>query len=262
MIAQLSSVLERAGGKGARSVIFATGDDLVNIEAAFAAYEHFMSDTGPVRLLWTHIADEKLADVLRSAVRTRGRVGIRFFDTYTIAAERMVDGYFGPDARSGLREIVIAGYGKFGNDLLGAVAAVLDDAVSVRVLDRRDLESSVMRNSEALGLGGRIRFSREDIRELSIGDDMPRAFFLCTDDDLGNLSLALTLAERAPGNRIFVRMGHWPLQSVSEQLGRDMGLVFININDLISQGLRGIAGIFNPAAESDLKRLDPDGTGG
>ena len=84
-------------------------------------------------------------------------------------------------------------------------------------------------------------------------------FFLCTDDDIGNLSLALHLSskEASAGSKIFVRMTNWPLLCVSETLGKQRGLVFLNINDLIRASLDHLAGTASPATRSDLKRTLP-----
>jgi hypothetical protein len=39
-------------------------------------------------------------------------------------------------------------------------------------------------------------------------------------------------------------MEHWPLSAVAENLGEDRGIFFININDLVSQGIEDLPGKF------------------
>ena len=188
---------------------------------------------------------------------SEGKLGIRFFDTYHIAASRMIEGYFGHEKRRGLEELDIVGFGKFGSDLLEFLAGDMqpDETFLIRVVDRADREKMVNRYARHLQMEERVRFLRSDIRDLPVEESRRRVFFLCTDDDLGNLSLALSLTERVSPAAVYVRMDHWPLRSVSQHLGREHGIVFLNINDLIVQGLKDINGIFKAAEEKDLKRL-------
>lgn len=85
----LRPLLEKAGAAKARSIIFASGDDLSNLEGAISAYEWLQTDSGPFRLIWAQITNERLPDSCRVAVHTHGRIGIRFFDIYCIAAIRI-----------------------------------------------------------------------------------------------------------------------------------------------------------------------------
>jgi hypothetical protein len=49
-------------------------------------------------------------------------------------------------------------------------------------------------------------------------------------------------------------MTHWPLSGISENLGKDCGVFFVNINELVIQGILDLPGIFEPAQAADLKR--------
>jgi hypothetical protein len=49
-------------------------------------------------------------------------------------------------------------------------------------------------------------------------------------------------------------MDHWPLSGIAENLGEDRGIFFININDLVIQGIEDLPGIFERAQASDLQR--------
>ncbi|MBN1410231.1 MAG: NAD-binding protein [Spirochaetales bacterium] len=253
----LPSVLKRAGMHNARALVFTTSEDLVNIDAAFSAYGSFKTLKGEIRLFWTHISDNALANTLRNTVETEGKIGIRFFDTYHIAAKQIVRKYFDEKIKNRIKEIVLVGYGKLGTDLLVHLALSLKGRKRyvIRVIDKQDVSSELKRQAGMLGISRRVVFHRQDIRDLVLDKKMPRIFFLCTDSDLGNLSLALNLSETCPGDDIIVRMGHWPMQSVSEYLGGDKGLVFVNINDIITQCLEEIPGILNPASDKDLKRV-------
>jgi hypothetical protein len=90
---------------------------------------------------------------------------------------------------------------------------------------------------------------------MEMHDEPDKAFFLCTDDDLGNLTAAMMLACKADCNYIYVRMAHWPMSSVADHLGEDRGVTFVNINQMMTRGIETLPGIFAPPAEKDLKRL-------
>ena len=83
-------------------------------------------------------------------------------------------------------------------------------------------------------------------------DERDRAFFLCTDDDLGNLTGALMLARNTDATSIFVRMGVWPLSAIAEHLGEDRGVTFVNINDLVAEGIGELPGVFSPPTGEEL----------
>ncbi len=249
-------LLKQAGAERARSVIFAAGDDLANLEGAVSAYDTLRRDTGRVRLIWSHIADERLADTARGAVRTNGVVGIRFFDTYRIAATRMIGQYFNPEMRVGVKKVTILGFGKFGRDLAEILLRDLgpEDDFLISIIDQKDVRRQVEELSEELGAVERVSFMQADVQELRLVDEVDKAFFICTDDDLGNLTAAMMLACKVTCTHIYVRMATWPLSAMAEHLGEDRGVTFVNINDLVVQGIGQLRGIFEPASPSDLKR--------
>lgn len=248
---QSQPVLERAGARTARSVVFASGDDLANLEGAVGAYGWLRQETGSNRTIWAHIANERLVETARSAIRTSGTTDIRFFDTYYIAASRTIDGYFNRDIRAGVNEVTILGFGKFGRDLFEVLVKSIDgdDDFSIKVIDKRDRGPEVYKLAQELGVTGSVDFSRLDIHSLDLVHDDRKAFFLCTDDDLGNLTGAMMLAGRGDATHIYVRMTHWPIAAVADHLGEDRGVVFININDLVRDGIRDLPGIFEPITE-------------
>jgi len=249
---QSRSVLKRAGAARARSVIFASGDDLANLEGAVGAYDWLQREAGAKRIIWAHIADERLVDSARSVLCTSGAVEIRFFDTYHIAAAKTVDAYFNRRVRAGLREVNILGFGKFGRDLFEVLVKSMDaeDDFSIKVIDKRDRGPAVYKLAQQLGVTGGVDFAQLDIRNLELTDDVSKAFFLCTDDDLGNLTGAMMLAGEGNSSHIYVRMTHWPIAAVADHLGEDRQVAFININDLVRMGIRDLPGVFEPLEEA------------
>ncbi len=254
-------ILEKAGVPGARAVIFASGDDLANLEAVVGAYEWLRKTPGPIRLLWAHIANEQLADTARSALLTKGSVGIRLFDTYHIAATRMVAKYFNHDMRQGISEIIILGFGKFGRDLMEVIIrdAGRDENWRIRVIDIENRENEVYTLAQELNIREHVSFMQADIKTLKMVDKEYRVFFLCTDDDIGNLATALMLGNKikADTNNVYVRMARWPMPAIEDHLRENRGITFVNINGLMVNGIEELPGIFEPAKESDLKRYDP-----
>ena len=249
------ALLERAGAVRARAIIFASGSDLANLEAVMGAYDLLRTYSGPVRLLWAHIANEKLGDTARLAVLTKGSVGIRFFDTYRIAASKMVVKYFSREIRQRVSEITILGFGKFGRDLMEVLVRDVgpDENWAIRVVDIRDLENEVRSLAKDFNICDRVTFTKAAIQDLHLLDGEDRAFFLCTDDDIGNLTAAMMLAKKMNCTHIYVRMSTWPMPTIADHLGEDHGIIFVNINDLVVQGIEDLPGIFEPAKPSDLK---------
>lgn len=253
---QSQKVLERAGASRARTLIFASGDDLANLEGVVGAYDALRRNPGPPRLLWAHIANERLANTARLALQTEGNYSIRFFDTYRISAGRMIAKYFNHGIRDGVTEITILGFGKFGRDLMEVLVrdAGPSERWSIRVVDIRDVEKEVRLLAAELGIADAVSFTRAAVQDLDLVDTTERAFFICTDDDIGNLAAALMLAGKSICTYIYVRMATWPMPAIADHLGQNHGLTFININDLVVQGIDDLPGIFAPANAEDLKR--------
>ncbi|MBW1841643.1 MAG: NAD-binding protein [Deltaproteobacteria bacterium] len=252
------ALLEKAGMDKARSIIFASGDDLDNLNGALSAYEWLQTKEGPFRLIWAQIANEQLAGSARSAVRTHGKIGIRFFDTYRIAAIKMIDQYFNREIRQGINEANILGFGKFGHDFMDVLVNNFheDEKMSIRVIDINDREADVRSLAEELDVSDRVTFERADIQHMYLDNRADNAFFICTDDDLSNLITTMLLAAKTETTHIYARMDHWPLSAVSENLGEEHGVVFVNINDLVVQGIAKLPGIFKPAKAEDLRRSE------
>ena len=45
---------------------------------------------------------------------------------------------------------------------------------------------------------------------------------------------------------VYVRMAKWPLSAIAGQLGVEHGVTFININELVAEGIRDMPGLFAP----------------
>jgi len=252
-----SRLLQKAGIQKARTVIFASGEDLVNLEGALAAYRWIKRDDGAPRLIWAQITNERMADTARFFLRTPDRVGIRLYDSYHIAAEKMIRKYFNSDRRQGIAEIDIMGFGKFGRDLMEVLIHELHSAsdIELHVFDKRDCRTEVLSLAAEAGFSGKVIFESADLDDLSCIYEPRKAFFICTDDDLKNLTAAMALARKHNADHIYVRMSQWPLPAVSEHIGQKHGISFVNISELVLEGIADLPGIFQPAEISDLKRV-------
>ncbi len=246
-------LLEKCGIARCRSIIFASGDDLANIEGAICASEALQDETGPERIIWTHVAEDRLAATMQHAIRTSGPARIRYFDTYDIAAGYMMRDCVSEELIRDTATFTIIGFGKFGTDLLEKLAQRLARKKKYRIdiIDRRDVSVGVRSLAQRLGIGRHVRFRRVDIKTIDSLGGRGNICFLCTDDDLGNLTLAMNLSERSGAAYIFVRMAYWPMKSVTEHIGEERGIVFVNINDLIDRGVRLLMGKPSPGDGRD-----------
>lgn len=239
-----SDLLKKAGAHGAGDIVFASSNDLLNIEGVIGAYgwltgeQTLLSDT----TIWAHVANEKLTETVRQSLNVNGKIRIRFFDTFHIAATKMVDKFFNQKKRKHIKSITILGFGKFGRDLMEVL--VLDQKEGenwdFKVVDILDRGKEVASLSKELGVEHQVTFMQADILDVDLVDERSRAFFLCTDDDIRNLTTALELTNRVKGSCIYVRMAMWPLAAVKDHLSDRRGLVFVNINDLVVEGIQDI----------------------
>lgn len=251
------AILRRAGARRARSIIFASGSDTVNMDGAMEIYEFFQKTSEVPKIIWAHIADGKLANIARIALLPRYPVSIRYFDTYWIASEKMVATHLNRQKRRNVSEIYIIGLGKFGR----ALAEILfrnqgtEESWIIHIIDSRDMENDVKTLAEENNVPGRVTFTQTCIQDMKTAGGEDKVYFLCTDDDIGNLTLALMLSNQMEPTRLFVRMKTLPTSGIADHLGKDKNIIFININELLIDGIENLVGVFSPARLTDFKRV-------
>ncbi len=228
------SVLERA-----RAVVFTAGDDLANLEGAVGACGWLPATRQRPATIWTHVADYKLAHTAERAIVDRGSLSIKLFDTYSIAAEKMIEREFNRELRSTVNEIFILGYGKFGRSLLDELLCDIgqDEQLHIKVVDVKDQSGAVRSVAAAHGCSEKVVFIQADINNLDLRGDVGKAYFLCTDNDLRNLTCALALSEQLGRDSICVRMTRWPIPAIADKLGEGCAIRFININQLVAESI-------------------------
>jgi hypothetical protein len=241
------SSLQVAGYKRARSIIFADDDDFMNLDNAFRASAFCDDRKAPAGILvWAHVADNRLRENMLTALGSQPPGRLRLFDAFHIAARQMLKVYFGPDQRPGIKRITICGFGSLGQDVLEELVLCQRECPALRVIDSQDFSADTRHIGARLGKDAPISFHCGDLRDFAEHTKAhDEIFLLCDDDDHGNLTAALTLARRATGSRILVRMTHWPMTGVVEHFGKDLGIVFINVDDLVSDGLADTFNIRN-----------------
>lgn len=237
------NILTRAGISNAANIVFASSDDLLNLEGAIGVYNRLSQEscTNPLTI-WVHISSDSLLETTQPVLKSTGNIKIRFFDTFNIAATLTVEKYFNAERRKGIDRITILGFGEFGHDLLKALVedAGPDEFKSFDVVDVNDREKAVFSLAEKLKIADRISFTKADILDYELEQSDTRAVFLCTDDDIRNLSTALQLTRSQKGAYFYIRMAMWPLSAVKEHLCDGRRLQFVNINALVHEGISGI----------------------
>lgn len=239
------SALQLAACKRARNIIFADDDDLVNLDDALRSVEFLDKKKAHTGILvWAHVADNRLRENMLMAINTQPPSRLRLFDAFHIAAHQMLKVHFGPARRQGIRRITISGFGDFGRDILEELVLCLDpgDSPILRIIDPKDVGAEVRHMVTHLGKNLNISFHCGDLRDFTEHKETrDEVYFLCADDDHGNLNAALSMARCATGASIFVRMQHWPMTGVVDHFGSNLGIVFVNVDELVSGGLADVS---------------------
>ncbi len=235
--------LNKAGINKAGNIIFSSSDDLLNLEGAIGVFNKLtQKEHGHPLTIWVHISNDRLLKTTKQALRSTATIKIRFFDTFNIAAIKTVEKHFYPSQREGIDKITILGFGEFGHDLIKALIAnaTPNEIWDIDVVDIHDRHKEVFNLAEDLNIKDRITFTQSDILDYELKQSNTRAVFLCTDDDIRNLSTALLLTQDNKGAYFYIRMAMWPLSAVKEHLGDSERLQFVNINALVREGIRDI----------------------
>ena len=191
-------------------------------------------------LVWAHVKDNRLRENMLTALESHPPGRIRLFDAFHIAARQMLKVHFSPDQRGDIKRITICGLGSFGRDLLEELVLSWPPGAhpALRVIDIKDLGSKVRQINTHMGGDVKLSFKCCDMRDFAEhATTLDDVYFLCSDNDHGNLTAALSLARCATGTRIYVRMQHWPMTGVIGHFGSELGIVFINIEKLVSDGI-------------------------
>ena len=248
---RLRSTLQEARCGRAVGVIFADDDDISNLNLALELLEWIEREkTRYSCRIWAHVADNRLRENTETALKTGQSDRLQLLDVYHLAARKMLESHFSPGQREGITDVLIAGYGALGSDLVESLLRSLlpEENISLCIVDKRDVADDVRHLVSHIGKPLKMTICQRDVRyyleDGGVKDGTGTAYFLCTDDDPGNLSAAMLVAQKAGvGAKVFVRMQHWPISGVADHFGHARGIMFVNVNELVHEGVCAIPGL-------------------
>lgn len=225
----------------ARAVVFVTEDDLVNLEAAWAAW-----DKCPALHIATHVADLTL---LRPVERvTEEDNAPRGFNTHRIGAEHLYRTHLAKHFRAtGYKDIVVlVGFGRFAQTLLELMLAEESENLeSIIVVDHdasfffRRFQVDILEPAERVTVldGDPIDPATwKSVEALVANSEATPVYLLGGSSEVNNMRAAMLLRQHSAECRIFARCFHRStfVTSLSEQLGVEL----LSFEDLLRASLR------------------------
>lgn len=207
--------LQSLGLDRARGLALLTGDDLVNLEAAWAALE--LAPNMPVIAHTDNLAMKREMDRLMGD--TAGQ-RVRAFNMHHIAADRVYERSLSRrfQQTEGRDAVVLVGFGRFGQTMLDHLAQEageeLEQVVIIDPTAKRALAAFNMQTQEASFPVEVLDGDAEDptiwdrLDELLADAPHPPVFIFGTDSETLNLRLAMLLRKRSRRLEIFVRCVH------------------------------------------------------
>ncbi len=210
-----AATLDLLGLDRARGVAVLTGDDLVNLEAAWAVLERV-----PAMPVVTHIDDLQLKREMDRLMGDREGERIRAFNMHHIAADRLYHQHLGPrfDETKGLDVVVLVGFGRFGQTMLEHLRQeAAEDLECVVIVDRHARNAVAAFNMQTQETAFPVHVVDGDAEDPTVWDELdellkdvrhPPVFIFGTDSDTLNFRLAMLLRKRSKRLEIFVRCFH------------------------------------------------------
>ena len=199
----------------ARGLALLTGDDLINLEAAWAVL-----GVVPDIPIVAHIDDMAMKREMDRLMGDSEGDRIQAFNMHHIAAERIYDHHLAERFRSteGRDVVVLVGFGRFGQTMLEHLRREAGDELdSVVVIDRTANKAVAQFNMQTKKTSFPVRVFDGDAEDPTIWDQAdsllrgvphPPVFILGTDSDSLNFRLAMLLRKRSRRVEIFVRCYH------------------------------------------------------
>jgi Trk K+ transport system NAD-binding subunit len=238
---QRAATIEALQLERARGMVAVTDNDLVNLEAAWAA--HAEQSSVPIAV---HVADlTLLRPVERLKQDARAPVG---FNTHQIGALHLYRDHLAEHfEETGYRDVVVlAGFGRFGQTILEVLLKeAADELDQVVIVDRA--ASALFREFEAdisHGLDRVIAIDQE-VTDPAAWDEVDRTlakseatpvYVLCAGDERLNLRAATLLRHRSAAPRIFVRCFH--RSRFASNLADQLCLELLAFEDVLRDALR------------------------
>lgn len=196
----------------ARGLALLTGDDLVNLEAAWAALQ-----LAPGLPIVTHIDDMPMKREMDALMGDSEGQRVQAFNMHHIAADRLYEHHLAPRFRetAGQDVVVLVGFGRFGQTMLDHLrqeaSEELERVVIVDPHARNAMATFNMQMKKATFPISVIDGDAQDPRVWDQLDELlkevphPPVFILGTNSDTINLRGAMLLRKRSRHLEIFVR---------------------------------------------------------
>ncbi|MBW2629356.1 MAG: NAD-binding protein [Deltaproteobacteria bacterium] len=210
-----TSTLDILSLSRAKGVALLTGDDLINLEAAWAVLE-----AEPAMSVVAHIDDIRMKREMDRLMGDSEGQRIRAFNMHHMAAERLYDQHLAPrfEATSARDAVVLVGFGRFGQTMLEHLRReASDDLERVVIVDRAAKNAVAAFNMQTHESAFPVDVVDGDAEDPTVWDQLdtllkdaahPPVFIFGTDSDSLNLRLAMLLRKRSRSLEIFVRCFH------------------------------------------------------
>lgn len=210
-----ASTLQTLALDRAKGVALLTGDDLVNLEAAWAVLA-----AHPKMSIVTHIDDIQMKREMDRLMGDTEGQRIRAFNMHHMAADRLYDQHLAPrfKATSARDVVVLVGFGRFGQTMLEHLRREASGELErVVVIDRMAKRALAAFNMQTQETAFPVTVVDGDAEDPSVWDQLdellkhvahPPVFIFGTDSDSLNLRLAMLLRKRSRSVEIFVRCFH------------------------------------------------------
>lgn len=199
----------------ARGLALLTGDDLVNLEAAWAALE-----VAPRLPIVTHIDDMAMKREMDRLMGDTEGQRIRAFNMHHIAAERLYEHHLAQRFREteGRDVVVLVGFGRFGQTMLEHLRKEASEELErVVIVDPHAKNAIATFNMQTQKADFPVTVIEGDAQDPYVWEQLddllsdvphPPVFILGTDSDTLNLRGAMLLRKRSHRLEIFVRCFH------------------------------------------------------
>ena len=209
------STLDMLALDRAKGVALLTGDDLVNLEAAWAVLE-----AEPKMSIVAHIDDMRMKREMDRLMGDTEGQRIRAFNMHHMAAERLYEQHLAPrfQKTAALDAVVLVGFGRFGQTMLEHLRREASNELErVVVVDRTAKNAVAAFNMQTQETAFPVDVVDGDAEDPTVWDQLdallkdvahPPVFIFGTDNDSLNFRLAMLLRKRSRSLEIFVRCFH------------------------------------------------------
>lgn len=210
-----ASTLDLLALDRAKGVALLTGDDLVNLEAAWAVLE-----AEPEMSIVAHIDDMRMKREMDRLMGDTEGQRIHAFNMHHMAAERLYEQHLAPrfQKTAALDAVVLVGFGRFGQTMLEHLRSEASDELErVVVVDRTAKNAVAAFNMQTQETTFPVDVVDGDAEDPTVWDQLdallkdvahPPVFIFGTDSDSLNFRLAMLLRKRSRSLEIFVRCFH------------------------------------------------------